>query len=132
MKYAWIEADKIRDICHGDPAECYHPDVAKFYDTLVPDDAVNGDGLVNGTLVKPEPAPPAPPAPRVWDAASIRVHLMLAEKVKWDNNTVPEIVTAKQELEVPKQLAETTEIINMLVLCGTISQTSADKILSDN
>lgn len=132
MKYAWIEADKIRDICYGDPAACYHPDVAKFYDTLVPDDAVNGDGWVNGTLVKPEPAPPAPPVPRVWDAASIRVHLTLVEKVKWDNNAVPEIVTAKQELEVPKQLAETTEIINMLVLCGAISQASADKILSDN
>lgn len=72
MKYAWIENDRIRDICHGNPAECYHPDVAKFYDTEVPDDAANGDGWVNGQLVKPEPPAPVeppepvqPPAPKV-------------------------------------------------------------------
>jgi hypothetical protein len=53
MKYAWIEDNKVRDVCHGDPTECYHPDVAKFYDTQVPDDAVIADGWVNGALVKP-------------------------------------------------------------------------------
>ena len=55
MKHAWIENDRIRDIAPGNPAELYHPDVVKFYDTLVPDDAVNGDGWVNGQLIKPEP-----------------------------------------------------------------------------
>lgn len=63
MKHAWIENDRIRDICPGDPAECYHPDIAQFYNTLVPDDAENGDGWVNGQLVKPTAPPPAPPAP---------------------------------------------------------------------
>lgn len=54
MKYAWIEDNRIRDICQGgDPSACYHPDVAVFYDTEVPDDAVNGDGWVDGVLVKP-------------------------------------------------------------------------------
>lgn len=63
MKYAWIEDARIRDICHGDPAECYHPDIAKLYSTPVPDDAENGDGWVNGQLAKPVAPPPAPPAP---------------------------------------------------------------------
>ncbi len=64
MRKAWIENDRIRDIAPGNPEELYHPDIAKFYDTLVPDDAVNGDGWVNGALVKPEPpAPVEPPAP---------------------------------------------------------------------
>ena len=64
MKHAWIESDRIRDIAPGNPSEFYHPDIAKFYDTLVPDEADNGDGWVNGQLVKPEPpAPVEPPAP---------------------------------------------------------------------
>lgn len=60
MKFAWIENDCIRDIAPGNPADLYHPSAAAYYDTEVPDDAVNGDGWVNGQLVKPEPAPPAP------------------------------------------------------------------------
>lgn len=64
MKFAWIENDRIRDVAPGNPAELYHPDIATFYDTEVPDDAANGDGWVNGQLVKPEPpAPVEPPAP---------------------------------------------------------------------
>jgi hypothetical protein len=64
MKYAWIEDNRIRDICQGgDPSACYHPDVAVFYDTEVPDDAVNGDGWVDGVLVKP-----VVPEPQVIEA----------------------------------------------------------------
>lgn len=55
MKYAWIENDKIRDVCNGNPDECYHPEIAKFYNAEVPDNAENGDGWVNSQLVKPEP-----------------------------------------------------------------------------
>lgn len=55
MRKAWIENDRIRDIAHSEPTEIYHPDVAVFYDTEVPDDAVNGDGWVDGILVKPVP-----------------------------------------------------------------------------
>ena len=66
MKKAWIENEIIRDICQGNPDELYHPDIAKFYDTDVPDEAENGDGWVNGQLVKPEPpAPVEPPEPEV-------------------------------------------------------------------
>lgn len=64
MPKAWIENERIRDVAPGNPAELYHPNIAKFYDTEVPDDAANGDGWVNGQLVKPEPpAPVEPPAP---------------------------------------------------------------------
>jgi hypothetical protein len=60
MKKAWIENGVIRDICPGDPNELYRPEVAELYSTDVPDDAENGDGWVDGALVKrpaPEPAP---------------------------------------------------------------------------
>lgn len=71
MKKAWIENERIRDICPGDPNELYHPDIAKLYDTEVPDEAENGDGWVDGKLIKPvipkpvEPEPVAPTPPKV-------------------------------------------------------------------
>jgi hypothetical protein len=48
MRKAWIEN---------------HPDVAVFYDTEVPDDAVNGDGWIDGVLVKPVPEIPTEETP---------------------------------------------------------------------
>jgi hypothetical protein len=98
MKYAWIENDKIRDVAHSNPAEIYHPDVAKFYDTQVPDDAVNGDGWVNGALVKPEPPATPDPAPRQWTNDNVRTGMTLVEKTKWDNNSAPESIPVKAEL----------------------------------
>lgn len=130
MKLAWIENDSIRDICPGDPATHYHPDVAVFYDTQVPDDAVNGDGWINGQLVKPEPPPPAPAPERTWTVSDVRPHLTLLERVKWDNDKTDTIKTAKVELAFPRSLADTTEVLAMLVDTGDISQASMDKVLS--
>lgn len=127
MKYAWIEDNKVRDVAHNNPAEIYHPDVAKFYDTQVPDDAVNGDGWVNGALVKPVVTEPTP-APRQWTTDNFRAGMTLAEKTKWDNNSAPEIVTVKAEL--PQELAGATELLDFLVAANVISQASADKILA--
>lgn len=127
MKYAWIENDKIRDIAPGNPAEFYHADVAVFYSTQVPDDAANGDGWVDGALVKPEPAPIVEPA-RQWTDSDFRAGMTLAEKTKWDNNSAPEIITVKAEL--PKELAGATELLDFLVGAGVIAQASADKILA--
>jgi len=127
MKYAWIENDKIRDVAHSNPIEIYHPDVAVLYTTQVPDDAVNGDGWVNGALVKPVYVEPTP-APRQWTADNFRTGMTLAEKTKWDNNSAPEIITVKAEL--PQELAGATELLDFLVAANVISQTSADKILA--
>jgi hypothetical protein len=129
MKFAWIENDRVRDISPGNPVEYYHPDVAVFYNTEVPDNAVNGDGWVGGQLVKPEPPPPAPPAPRTWTSSDVRAGLTLSERVKWDNNSTPEVVTAKQEMATPQELANTTDVLALLVGASVISQASADKIL---
>jgi hypothetical protein len=130
MKYAWIENGKVRDVAHSDPSKIYHPDVAVFYDTLVPDDAANGDGWVDGQLVKPEPPPPPPPPARTWSADNVRNGLTLAEKVKWDNNSAPEIVTVKAELAGSKEVAEITELLQFLVDTNVISQASMDKVLA--
>jgi hypothetical protein len=126
MKYAWIENDKIRDVAHSDPSEIYHPDVAVLYTTQVPDDAVNGDGWVNGALVKPVVVEPTPAA-RQWTADNFRTGMTLAEKTKWDNNSAPEIITVKAEL--PKELAGATELLDFLVASNVISQATKTKIL---
>jgi len=130
MKYAWIENDKVRDVAHSDPEEIYHPDVAKFYDTQVPDDAVNGDGWVNGVLVKPEPAP-APTSPaRTWSSNDVRKNLSLAERVKWDSESSDYVKTAKIEFDNAPQVDHTTEVLQMLVDAGDITQASMAKILA--
>lgn len=130
MKSAWIENDRIRDIAPGNPAEFYHPDVAAFYDTQVPDNAENGDGWVNGQLVKPEPPAPPAPAPRTWTVADIRAGLTLSERVKWDNDETNTIKTAKIEMATPQEVENTTEVLQMLVDAGDISQASMGKILA--
>ena len=127
MKYAWIENNKIRDVAHDEPSKIYHPDVAALYTTEVPDDAANGDGWVNGALVKPVIVEPTP-APRQWTADNFRSQMTLAEKTKWDNDSAPEIKTVKAEL--PKELAGATELVDFLVASNVISQATATKILA--
>ena len=62
MPKAWIENNIIRDICHwGDPFDFFHPDVAKLYDTDVPDTAEKG--MVQNNGVWELPTPPAISAP---------------------------------------------------------------------
>jgi len=127
MKYAWIENDKIRDVAHDEPSKIYHPDVAALYTTQVPDNAVNGDGWVNGALVKPVVVEPTPAA-RQWTADNFRTGMTLAEKTKWDNNSAPEIIAIKAEL--PKELAGATELLDFLVITSVISAETKTKILT--
>ena len=130
MKYAWIENNKVRDICQGgDPATHYHPDVAALYTTQVPDNAENDDGWVNGELVKPVVTAPTPD-PVSWTADNVRNGLTLAERVKWDNDKSDEIKTAKIELVGTNFKAKVQEVLDMLVSSGDVSQASADVILA--
>ena len=130
MKYAWIENEQIRDICQGgEPDKHYHPDVAALYDTQVPDNAENGDGWVNGQVVKPV-IPEPQPQPVSWAVEDIRKGLTLAERVKWDNDKSDEIKTAKIELAGTNFKAKVQEVLDMLVAVGDVSQGSADLILS--
>ena len=131
MKKAWIENSAIRDIAQGNPAEIYHPDIAAFYNVDVPDDAENGDGWVNKKLVKrviPDVVEPEQAA-RTWSVSDIRAGLTLSEKVKWDNDSAPEVKTVKTEMTSSKELADVTELLTFLVDATVISQASMNKIL---
>lgn len=135
MKHAWIENEVIHDICPtDDPYNCYTSEVAALYNTLVPDDAQNGDGWVDGQLVpKPVPPPPPPPVPppKTWTDQSVRAGLTLPDKTRWDNNDTQEIVTAKIEFQTPRERPYTTELLAYLVASNSISQTSMDRVLAE-
>lgn len=67
-KFAWVENGKIRDVAHDAPDHIYAPEVAKHYNTVVPDDAANGDAWNGSRLTKPavvvaeaQPAPEEKP-----------------------------------------------------------------------
>jgi hypothetical protein len=132
MKYAWIENNKIRDIAHDEPTAIYHPDIAKFYDTLVDDDIQNGwERNEHGQWVEPEkPIIEIPPPPRIITPFDVRTCLTFGEKVAWDNDLDPAIKTAKTELQkVNMTRSEAQEIIDWLVNKGILSQDSGVKVL---
>ena len=64
MRKAWVEAGKIRDLCDGDPQELFHPDIAGYYNTTVPDFVVTG-ATWSGTQWENPPPPPPPPSAAV-------------------------------------------------------------------
>lgn len=131
MKYAWIENEKVRDVCEGgNPADCYTANIAANYNTLVPDEAKNGDGWVDGQLIPYVPPPSPPPPPETWNDARVRAGLTLPDKTRWDNNDTQEIVTAKIEFYTPQERPYTTELLDYLVASNSISQTSRDRVLS--
>lgn len=129
MQHAWIENDMVRDIAPGEPTEFYHPDVAKFYDTLIPDDIERGATLVDGMWVNPAPPPSLPEPEPMWDADKVRSGLTLMERVNWDSDATPFVKTAKVEFSALRNQHDTTSILDLLVQSGDISQSSRDNIL---
>jgi hypothetical protein len=63
MPYAWIEDNRVRDVALGNPSEIYHPDIAVFYNVILPDGTINGATLIDGVWTNPEPIQPSSPPP---------------------------------------------------------------------
>ena len=107
MKYAWIQNSQIRDICPGNPAESYHPDIAALYDTQVPDDAAPGDTWDGTTLTKPVipeyvPPPPAPVKPPTVKAIDYKMLFTSAERIASKASTDPVMVDLMTLLDDPR------------------------------
>lgn len=65
MKMAWVENGVVRDVAAGDPAKLFHPAVAAFYSTQVPDHITLGATIQNESWVNLPPPPPIQePAPK--------------------------------------------------------------------
>jgi hypothetical protein len=77
-------------------------------------------------IIPPEP----PPVPFFWYKDNFRDALSLQERVNWDNNAVPEIVTVKAELEGAKNRVQVTELLDLLLGAGAISQESYNNVLA--
>lgn len=69
-------------------------------------------------------------ATRVWSQNDVRSSLTLSEKVVWDNDAAPEVVTAKLEMGSALEEESITEILNFLVTANVISEASKNAILS--
>lgn len=66
MKKAWVNSNVVVDVVAGNPADLFHPDVAKYYSHEVADDIRQGavwtaSGWQN--VAAPTPAAPAEPTP---------------------------------------------------------------------
>lgn len=131
-KFAWVENNVAREVIDFNPQGRFHPDIAKLFEAvpdIVNQGATRNQSGVWTAYVKPvAPTPPTPP--RTISQDDVRKKLTLAERVKWDNGSVPEVITAKIEFSQPRLVADATEILNLLVGAGVISQASADSILA--
>jgi hypothetical protein len=142
MRFAWIENDQIRDIAPaGDPSEFYHPDIAKLYDTEVPDEAQNGDGWVDGVLVPrpaPEPVAPTPAAPVYPTVGVIAFKLLFTaqERIAVKTSTDPvvqdfwQLVEDPRTTEVNLALKSVQDAIRYLESQSLIGEGRADEVLT--
>lgn len=135
---AWIENEVIRDVCHGNPDECYHPDIAVFYDTDVPDDAVNGDGWVNGKLVKPVMPEPAPGViiPPTISAVAFRNLFSITEEIAISASVDPVVNVLWNRFSDPKlmtidlSLASVNSALDYLTKVSILSEGRKAEILT--
>ena len=141
MKFAWIENERIRDIAPGNPADIYHPDIAAYYTTAVPDNAANGDGWVNGELIKPEPpAPIEPPAPVPPKVSPVEFKLLFTPQeriaIRTAQATDPVIDDFMDIIEDPRLtvvdlgLGSTQSGIDYLISEGIVEAARKEEILS--
>lgn len=144
MKYAWIENAVIRDVCNGAPDELYHPDIAKHYDTQVPDEAINGDGWDGVKLVKLVKYVLSDniPLPQMWRITQIspvefklrftaqeRIAMRAARPTDPGVDDLFDIIEDPRLTTVDLELAATKEAVAYLVLKGYVVQARVNTIL---
>lgn len=144
MKYAWIENARIRDIAHDDPTQIYTPEIAAFYDTLVPDEAENGDGWVGGELIKPTPPPIPEPTPepvavppkvtpiqyKLLFTSTERVAIATARQTDPVLEDLYSILDDVRLTEVDLALKSTQDALDYLIYKGLLADTRKAEILT--
>jgi len=141
MRKAWLENDIIRDIAPGDPSQFYHPDIAKHYDTDVPENAKNGDTFKDGVLTKqpvPDPVEPAPAMSNPPKVSPVEFKLLFTavERVAIKASTDPivqdffSIVEDPRLTHVDLGLQSTQDALSYLEAQGLIAAGRKDEILT--
>lgn len=143
MKYAWAENDTIRDICQGNPQDCYTPEIAAHYTTEVGDDIVNGatwDGSKWVNPPAPVPVPPVPPVPtyriiltplefKMMFTAPERVAIKVAATTDPIVEDFQEIANDPRLKEVILTLPANIDAINYLVSKSLLTAERGEEIL---
>ena len=137
---AWIENGIIRDIAHTEPSEIYHPDIAKFYDTEVPDDAENGDTFVEGVLTKPVIVEPTPmivePKTLTLSPIEFKLRFTAPERVAIYQSTdliVKDFISLLDDIRlqtVDLTLQSTIDAVDYLISLGLVEVSRKDIILA--
>ena len=141
MKKAWIENNTLRDIAQGDPTAIYHPDIARLYDTEVPDEAQNGDSYVDGVwtakpvpeYVAPEPAAPVPPKVTVIE---YKMLFTSQERIAAKASTDPVIVDLRELMDDPRtshvdlSLQSISDALDYMTATGLIAAGRKAEILT--
>lgn len=73
---------------------------------------------------------PEPVAKELWTVDDIRSNLTFQERIKWDSDADPAIVTAKLDLRVSQNKQYVEELLNHLVSVKIVSSESSNKILT--
>ena len=139
-KYAWLQASIIRDICNGDPGSLFHPDVAALYDTVVPDEAMQGDTFENGVLtpksvhvpVIPEPVPVKPPKVTVIEYKMLFTSAeRIAAKASIDSVIVDlrELMDDPRTVNVDLSLQSISDALDYMTAIGLIAAGRKAQIL---
>ena len=95
----------------------------------IDDAAFLEEGCTLQEVVEPSSGPVEEVA-RVWNQDNVRSALTLAEKTKWDNDSAPEVVTAKIEIGGGLELAAITDVLDFLVEANVISADSKTAVLA--
>lgn len=143
MKKAWTENGRIRDCVDGNPEELMHPDIAKNYDTDVPDDAMAGDLWDGVTLTKPSAqlaADKPQQAASITSVAPIEFKMLFTVeerlKIKAARATDPVVEDIFSLLDDPRltvvrlNIKETQDSVKYLAKKGLIAVERVGQILS--
>lgn len=141
MKYAWLQASIIRDICNGDPGSLFHPDIAALYDTEVPDEAMQGDTFEDGVLTpKPIPAPvavePVAPVPPKVSVIEYKMLFTSAERIAVKASVDPIIIDLQELMNDPRtttvdlSLQSISDALDYMTAVGLIAAGRKAQILS--
>lgn len=141
MKYAWLQASIIRDICNGDPGSLFHPDIAALYDTEVPDEAMQGDTFEDGVLTpKPIPEPvavePVAPVPPKVSVIEYKMLFTSAERIAVKASVDPIIIDLQELMNDPRtttvdlSLQSISDALDYMTAIGLIAVGRKAQILS--
>lgn len=143
MKYAWIENDVIRDVVEGTPSDYFHSDIAKFYNTVVPDEAANGDSWFNDRLIKKEVVEPVTTEPQVGIAIPPVVTVIewkmlftVQERIAAKTSTDPIIQDLQELMNDPRTtvvdlgLGSIQDALDYMTVLGIIAAGRKEEILT--